>query len=248
MGRVPASGLRLAGLATARPEGRRRDPGARGEIPVDDHCRAGDGLWAVGDVTGISLFTHVAMYQGRVAADNILGRDRAASYHGIPRVIFADPEIAATGYTAAQAREAGIGVAAAEIALADSISRPWTYERDPRGVLGLIADRRRRVLAGAWAVAPLASEWIHRPRWPSAPRSPSTPCWTRSQGTPPTARPTSSRWSSSTCRNARPGLVRRGACERVRQLVQIQLPGSRRCPFMSVLPTVMNRRRAARRS
>ena len=137
-------------------------PGARGEIPVDDHCRAGDGLWAIGDVTGISLFTHVAMYQGRVAADNILGRDRAASYHGIPRVIFADPEIAAVGYTTAQARAAGIDVATTEIALADSIDRPWTYERDPRGHLGLLADRRRRVLAGAWAVAPLASEWIHQ--------------------------------------------------------------------------------------
>jgi Pyridine nucleotide-disulphide oxidoreductase, dimerisation domain len=120
------------------------------------------GLWAIGDVTGISLFTHVAMYQGRVVAGNILGRDRTASYHGIPRVIFADPEIAATGYTTAQAREAGIDVAATEISLADSIDRPWTYERDPRGALGLIADRRRRVLAGAWAVAPLASEWIHQ--------------------------------------------------------------------------------------
>ena len=73
-------GLKAAGVT----------PGGRGEIPVDDHCRAGDGLWAIGDVTGISLFTHVAMYQGRVAADNILGRDRAATYHGIPRVIFAD--------------------------------------------------------------------------------------------------------------------------------------------------------------
>ena len=102
------------------------------------------------------------MYQGRVVASNILGRDRAASYHGIPRVIFADPEIAAVGLTTAQAREAGIDVAATEIALADSIDRPWTYERDSRRHLGLLADRRRRVLAGACAVAPLASEWIHQ--------------------------------------------------------------------------------------
>ena len=137
-------------------------PDQRGAIPVDDHCRAGDGLWAVGDVTGISMFTHVAMYQGRVAAANILGRDRTATYHGIPRVIFADPEIAATGYTTAQARDHGIDIAAAEIALADSIDRPWTYERDPRGSLGILADRDRRVLVGAWAVAPLASEWIHQ--------------------------------------------------------------------------------------
>jgi pyruvate/2-oxoglutarate dehydrogenase complex dihydrolipoamide dehydrogenase (E3) component len=137
-------------------------PGARGEIPVDDHCRAAEGLWAIGDVTGVSLFTHVAMYQGRVVADNILGRDRIARYEGIPRVVFADPEVAAVGLTTAQAREAGIDVAATEIAMADSIDRPWTYERDPRGALGLLADRRRRVLIGAWAVAPLASEWIHQ--------------------------------------------------------------------------------------
>jgi hypothetical protein len=120
----------------------------------------GCGRWATSP--GVALFTHVAMYQGRIVADNILGRDRTASYHGIPRVVFADPEIAAVGLTAAQARAAGISIAATELSLGDAIARPWTYERDPRGTLGLLADRDRRVLAGAWAVAPLASEWIHQ--------------------------------------------------------------------------------------
>jgi pyruvate/2-oxoglutarate dehydrogenase complex dihydrolipoamide dehydrogenase (E3) component len=137
-------------------------PDQRGAIPVDQHCQAGNGVWAVGDVTGVSLFTHVAMDQGRVAADDILGRQRAASYDGIPRVVFADPEIAAVGLTTEQARQRGIATAATEIGLADSIARPWTYERDPRGALGLLADRDRQVLVGAWAVAPLASEWIHQ--------------------------------------------------------------------------------------
>ena len=136
-------------------------PDQRGAIPVDEQCRAGEGLWALGDVTGVALFTHVAMYQGRVVADNILGRPRAASYHGIPRVVFGDPEIAAAGLTTGQARAAGISLAATEISLGDAIARPWTYERDPRGTLGLLADRDRRILVGAWAVAPLASEWIH---------------------------------------------------------------------------------------
>ena len=75
---------------------------------------------------------------------------------------FADPEIAAVGFTAEQARQRGIVTAATEISLADSIARPYTYERDPRGALGLLADTDRQVLAGAWAVAPLASEWIHQ--------------------------------------------------------------------------------------
>jgi dihydrolipoamide dehydrogenase len=154
-GRRPATtglGLETAGVTADE----------RGAVPVDDHCRAAERLWAVGDVTGVALFTHVANYQGRVVADNILGRDRAASYHGIPRVVFADPEIAAAGYTARQARGRGIDAVTAEVTLPDAIARPYTYERAPRGTLGLIADRDRRVLAGAWAVAPLASEWIHQ--------------------------------------------------------------------------------------
>jgi len=87
---------------------------------------------------------------------------RGASYHGIPRVIFGDPEIAATGYTTGQARARGIDVVTAEVALADAIARPFTYECDPGGTFGLLADRQRGVLAWAWAVAPLASEWIHQ--------------------------------------------------------------------------------------
>jgi dihydrolipoamide dehydrogenase len=133
-----------------------------GAVPIDECCRVKEGLWALGDVTGIALFTHVAKYQGRVVADNILGRERVASYAGIPRVVFADPEIAAVGLTVDKARRSGMDVATAEISVADSVSRSWTYERDPRGNMGVVVDRRRSVLVGAWAVAPLASEWIHQ--------------------------------------------------------------------------------------
>jgi pyruvate/2-oxoglutarate dehydrogenase complex dihydrolipoamide dehydrogenase (E3) component len=66
------------------------------------------------------------------------------------------------GLTAAGARQRGIDVATVEISMADSVDRSWTYERDPRGAMGVLADRGRRVLIGAWAVAPLASEWIHQ--------------------------------------------------------------------------------------
>ncbi len=94
-------------------------------------------------------------------ADAILGRPRPAHYEGIPRVVFADPEIAAVGLTRAEADERGLRTTAAEVDLAASLARPWTYERDPRGHLGLLADTDRRVLVGAWAVAPQAGEWIH---------------------------------------------------------------------------------------
>lgn len=136
--------------------------GEHGEILVDEHCRAGQGLWAIGDVTGIMPFTHVAKYQGRIVADAILGRPRPARYDGIPRVVFCDPEVAAAGLTQAEADDRGLRTATAEIDLAEALARPWTYERDPRGHLGLIADIDRRVLVGAWAVAPQAGEWIHQ--------------------------------------------------------------------------------------
>jgi pyruvate/2-oxoglutarate dehydrogenase complex dihydrolipoamide dehydrogenase (E3) component len=107
-------------------------------------------------------FTHVAKYQARIVADTILGRPRAARYDGIPRVVFADPEIAAAGLTRGQAHNQGLTTVSAEVDLAQAIARPWTYERDPRGHLGLLADPDRRVLLGAWAVAPQAGEWIHQ--------------------------------------------------------------------------------------
>ncbi len=132
-----------------------------GGIEVDEHCRAGAGVWAIGDVTGVMPFTHVGMYQARIAVDDIAGRPRPADYGAIPRVAFSDPEVAAVGLTEAQAHDRGIDLAVARVSLANAIARPWTYEQDPRGELAILADRERRILVGAWAVAPLASEWIH---------------------------------------------------------------------------------------
>ncbi|UGY91265.1 dihydrolipoyl dehydrogenase family protein [Streptomyces gobiensis] len=136
-------------------------PGGRGELAVDEHCKLTDGLWALGDVTGKALFTHVAKYQGRIVSDAILGRPRAADYTAVPRVVFAEPEIAAVGLTTAQARERGIDTVSTELDVAESIARPWTYETDPRGTLALTADRSQRTVVGAWAIAPQAGEWIH---------------------------------------------------------------------------------------
>jgi pyruvate/2-oxoglutarate dehydrogenase complex dihydrolipoamide dehydrogenase (E3) component len=137
------------------------DPGPRG-IHVDEHLRAGGGVWAIGDVTGGQMFTHNGKYQGRVAVSNILGKPAKADYRAIPRVVFTNPEIAAVGLTEEAARQQGLDVISAVIELPSSIARPYTYEQNPRGTLGVVVDRARRVLVGAWALAPLASEWIHQ--------------------------------------------------------------------------------------
>ncbi len=137
--------------------------GEDGEVLVDYRCRAAEGVWAVGDVTGILAFTHAGSYQARVASADILGNDVTADYSAIPRVAFTDPEVAAVGLSAGEAREQGIDIAVSRLDLASSIARPITYEEDPRDQeLEVVADRERGVLVGAWAVAPLAGEFIHQ--------------------------------------------------------------------------------------
>jgi dihydrolipoamide dehydrogenase len=148
--RTEGLGLESVGIAVADD----------GSIPVDAHCRAGAGVWAVGDVTGVAPFTHVASYQARIAVDAILGRPREADYRAVPRVVFTDPEVAAVGETPEQARERRVDVGVAGGSLSD-LDRTQTYGRELQGAYGVVADRGAGIALGAWAVGPLASEWIH---------------------------------------------------------------------------------------
>jgi dihydrolipoamide dehydrogenase len=137
------------------------EPTRRG-IEVDERCRAGDGVWAIGDVTGVAAFTHVAKYQGRIAAMDIVGHPAKADYRAVPRVTFTDPEVAAVGITTEEdAGARGFEPASVVIDLPTSIARPYTFQENPHGKFGVVVDTSRDVMLGAWAVAPLASEWIH---------------------------------------------------------------------------------------
>jgi pyruvate/2-oxoglutarate dehydrogenase complex dihydrolipoamide dehydrogenase (E3) component len=141
--RVADIGLETVGI-TADPRG----------IAVDARMAAGPGLWAIGDVTGLWLLTHVGEYQGRVVASNILGRPREAHYDAVPRVIFCDPQAASVG-------EAD-GPFVATVALA-GIPRTSTYTRaydTQPGFLTLISDGAR--LTGAYALGPEAGEWLQQ--------------------------------------------------------------------------------------
>ena len=147
--RVEDVGLEAIGLV----------PGESGGIDVDGRCRAAKGVWAVGDVTAVMPFTHVAHYQGEIAADDILGRPRQADYRAIPRVVFSNPEVAAVGLTPEQAREQGIAIELGTVSL-ERLARTRIYGVGYRGFMTVVADRDQGVLVGAFAVGPLASEWI----------------------------------------------------------------------------------------
>jgi dihydrolipoamide dehydrogenase len=123
-------------------------------IPVDAHLRAGERLWAIGDVTGIWPLTHVGKYQGRVVAANILGEPREANYEAVPRVVFTDPQAASVG-----AGEAAFSATA----LVSEVAKTATYTRayaESNGFMTLLSDGER--LTGAYALGPEAGEWLQQ--------------------------------------------------------------------------------------
>ena len=122
-------------------------------IEVDRRMRAGEGVWAIGDVAGVALLTHVGKYQARVAAANIAGHDVAADYRAIPAAVFTDPQVGSVGVME------GDGIVTARYDIGGG--RLSTYERPRRpGFVKLAADPARRVLVGAVAVGPEAGEWL----------------------------------------------------------------------------------------
>ena len=127
-------------------------------VPVDDDLRVSDGVWAVGDLTGKGAFTHVGMYQARIAAADILGRPHEhADYHALPRVTFTDPEIGSVGLTSAAATEAGIDVRIGST-LVPNTARGWIHKAGNDGFIELVEDRARGVLVGATAAGPNGGE------------------------------------------------------------------------------------------
>jgi pyruvate/2-oxoglutarate dehydrogenase complex dihydrolipoamide dehydrogenase (E3) component len=141
--RVEGIGLEAVGVE-ANPRG----------IPVDGHMNAAEGVWAIGDVTGIWPLTYVGKYQGRIAAANILGEPREANYDAVPRVVFTDPQAASVG--------AAEGLLTASAPISD-VPKTATYTRayaERRGFLTLLSDGER--LTGAYGLGPDAGEWMQQ--------------------------------------------------------------------------------------
>ncbi|NMI00571.1 dihydrolipoyl dehydrogenase family protein [Pseudonocardia acidicola] len=123
-------------------------------IPVDARLRADERLWAIGDVTGVRLLTHVGKYQGEVVAANILGEPREANYEAVPDVVYTDPQAAAVGAT--QARFSAT-TPVSEVAKTATYTRAYA---DSNGFLTLLSDGER--LTGAYALGPEAGEWLQQ--------------------------------------------------------------------------------------
>jgi pyruvate/2-oxoglutarate dehydrogenase complex dihydrolipoamide dehydrogenase (E3) component len=141
--RVEGLGLETVGI----------EPG-KGGIEVDSRLRAGDNVWAIGDVTGVWPLTYVGKYQGRIVAANIMGENREADYGAVPRVVFTDPQAASVG-EADGARSATVELSG--VARTSTFTR--AYDTRP-GFMTLVSDGER--LIGAYALGPEAGEWLQQ--------------------------------------------------------------------------------------
>ncbi len=156
VGRKPHSddvGLETVGL----------EPG--GYVEVDDAMRVGgrDWLYAIGDINGRVLLTHMGKYQGRVAADRILGDESARTLNdgpGSPRVTFTDPQVAAVGLTLAAAEEAGINAREVDVTTAGTAGASF-YGRNTGGTTRIVVDEDRGVLVGATFVGFQTADFLH---------------------------------------------------------------------------------------
>ena len=157
IGRVPRTkgiGLESAGV----------EPGRHGFLETDGKLRVGgrEWLYAVGDVNGRSLFTHMGKYQAWVAAENILGRDVEAIAEdiGSPRVTFTDPQVAAVGKTLAQAEEAGIDAKAVDIPT-DGTAGASFQGKDTGGTSRLVVDQANKTIVGATFCGFETADFLH---------------------------------------------------------------------------------------
>lgn len=167
-GRHPATddlGLDTVGLTPDKP----------GYVTTDDHLAVVgvDGMWlyAVGDVNGRSLLTHMGKYQGRIcgaviaaraAGDPVDGPEfNAGADHGqVPQVIFTDPQVASVGLTEAAARKAGMAVETVEYDLA-SIAGAAVQSADYLGRAKIVVDTAATVIVGATFAGPDVAELLH---------------------------------------------------------------------------------------
>ncbi len=137
---------------------------ASGPIEVDDAMRVNHWLYAIGDINGRALLTHMGKYQARVAADRILGDESECLLvdgQQSPRVIFTDPQVAAVGYTLAAAQEAGLKVRAVDVPTQSNAGASFYGRDSSEGTTRLVVDEDRRVVVGATFTGPEVAEFVH---------------------------------------------------------------------------------------
>ncbi len=131
----------------------------RGFVPADIVGRTNvDGVYAIGDVSGMPMLAHKASKEGEVVAEVIAGHKAAKDWVAIPAAIFTDPEIAVAGLSEAQAKEKGIEVSVGKFPFA-ALGRAMAVN-ETEGFFKVVADKKTKELLGVHIVGPEASDLI----------------------------------------------------------------------------------------
>ncbi|HYZ81154.1 MAG TPA: NAD(P)/FAD-dependent oxidoreductase [Solirubrobacteraceae bacterium] len=147
---------------------------SHGFVTTDDHMAvpgAEDWLYAVGDINGRALLTHMGKYQGRIAGDVIAARAEGRAVSGrryrdvadhdmVPAVVFTDPQVASVGLTESAAREKGIDTEVLEYDLA-KVAGASLLRDDYTGRAKLVVDQATDTLVGATFVGAEIAELLH---------------------------------------------------------------------------------------
>jgi pyruvate/2-oxoglutarate dehydrogenase complex dihydrolipoamide dehydrogenase (E3) component len=138
------------------------EPGKPVEVGSNLRSPRHDWLYAIGDANGRALLTHMGKYQGRLAADAILGKNVSVQSDGAlsPRVIFTDPQVAAVGHTVATAESAGMVVRTVDVPTSGSAGASFVG-RNTAGTTRLVLDDARGVIVGATFVGFEVGEMLH---------------------------------------------------------------------------------------
>lgn len=133
----------------------------RGAIKVDDMMRTNvPGVFAAGDVTGLSMLAHTASRQGEVVVNNLTGRNDHMRYNAIPGVVYTNPEIAGTGLTEEAAREKKIGYRVAKLLMTYS-GRFVAENEGGTGICKVLVGEKRNEVLGVHMLGNPASELIY---------------------------------------------------------------------------------------
>jgi dihydrolipoamide dehydrogenase len=137
-------------------------PGEAVEVTDTMQSSAHDWLYAIGDVNGRVLLTHMGKYQGRIASNHILGKEVELRSDGpqSPRVIFTDPQVAAVGHTEHSASEAGLDVKVLEVPTGGNAGGTF-YGRNAPGTARILVDEGRGVIVGATITGPDVCDFLH---------------------------------------------------------------------------------------
>jgi dihydrolipoamide dehydrogenase len=118
-------------------------------------------LYAIGDVNGRSLLTHMGKYQAHVLSEILDGHPAVISGEdaSAPRVVFTDPQVAAAGLTLQAAMDQGLHVRAYDVPSSATAGGAFHGTGTP-GTARIVVDERRGVIVGATFTGTDVAEWL----------------------------------------------------------------------------------------